>query len=319
MSVAKHTRRTGLAFAAAIAICAGVRADTVTLRSEAFVRGAQVRLVDVADIAGDHATELSAIELGMAAAPGVAKRLTASVIEARVRSAGFDATAVEVRGAPAVTATTMSLELSAGSLAEDLRAFIRREMPWDSDAALVDVTPPAGDLQLPDGDVTVVWRPDPQYEYLGAGNFRGEIRVDGEVARTVFAKANVAAYDAVVVATQPLSRGDVVGPNNVRLEKRELSTLDAGAYFSLDEAVGRVARSSIQPGQTLTARRLDLPKLVKRSQLVAVETRIGGLVIRGQAKAQSDGAAGDIVTLANGSSGEKFSGVVRPDGVVEVK
>ncbi len=319
MSAAKRIHYAGFALIAAVVICGELRADTVTLRAQAYVRGGQVRLADVADIAGGRADELRAVELGAAAAPGVSKRLDASLITARVLSAGFDAAAVEVRGAPAVTVTTMSLELSAGSLAEDLRAFIQREMPWDADAALVDVTPPPGDLRLPDGDVTVVWRPDPQYEYLGAGNFRGEVRVNGEVARTVFAKANVAAYDAVVVATQPLGRGDVVGPNNARLEKRELSTLDAGAFFSMDEAAGRVARTSIQPGQVLTSKRLDRPILVKRNQFVAVETRVGGLIIRGQAKSQSEGAVGDVVTCANLSSGDKFSGVVRADGVVEVK
>ncbi len=319
MSAAKRLYAAGFALIAGFALCGGLHADTVTLRPEAYVRGAQVKLADVADITGERADELRAIELGVAAAPGVSKRLSASLIEARVRSAGFNAAEVELRGASSVTATTMSLELSAGSIAEDLRAFIRREMPWDADAALVDVTPPPGDLQLPDGDVTVVWRPDPQYEYLGPGSFRGEVRVNGEITRTVFAKANISAYDTVVVATQPLSRGDLIGAHNARLEKRELSTLDAGAFFSMDEASGRIVRMSIQAGQALTSKRLDLPTLVKRNQFIAVETRVGGLVIRGQAKAQSDGAAGEVVTCINLSSEEKFSGVVRTDGVVEVR
>jgi flagella basal body P-ring formation protein FlgA len=192
-------------------------------------------------------------------------------------------------------------------------------MPWDADAAVVDVKTPAGDCQVSDGEVSVVWRKDPQYEYLGPGTFRGEIRVNGQVERTVFAKANIAAYDAVVVATQPIGRGYVISAGNARMEKRDLSTLDPGAFFSMDAAAGRVARTAILPGQALNARRLDLPALVKRNQIVAVETRVGGLVIRGQAKAQSDAAAGAGVVCVNPGSNLKFSGVVRADGVVEVK
>jgi len=219
----------------------------------------------------------------------------------------------------AAAASDATLDLSAGAIAEDLRGFIRREMPWDADTARIDVTPLPGDLAVPQGDVALVWSADPQYEYLGPGSFRGEVRVDGRVVRTVYAKAKVSAYDTVVVATQPLARGDMVGPSNARLERRDLATLDPGAFFTMDEAVGRVARTSIQPGQVLSSRRLDHAQLVKRNQIVAVETRVGGLVIRGQAKAQADGAAGEAVTCMNLTSGEKFGGVVRADGVVEVK
>ncbi len=223
--------------------------------------------------------------------------------------------------APRVTQAVVAaphLEISGGMLAEDLRAQLRREMPWDAEAAVVDVTLPAGDFRVSDGEVAVVWRKDPQYEYLGPGAFRGEVRVDGRVERTVFARVNIAAYDAVVVAVQPISRGDIIGAGNARLEKRELSALDPGAFFSMEEAAGRVARTTILPGQTLNARRLELPALVKRNQLVAVEVRVGGLVIRGEAKAQSNAAAGDTVVCMNSASNLKFSGVVRADGVVEV-
>jgi flagella basal body P-ring formation protein FlgA len=52
---------------------------------------------------------------------------------------------------------------------------------------------------------------------------------------------------------------------------------------------------------------------------VSVETRVGQLMIRGQAKALADGVAGDMILLLNVASNQKLSGVVRPDGVVEVQ
>ena len=303
----------------ALAIAPVVSADTVTLRDEAYVRGPQVKLAEVADIDGEHADALRELEVVSAAAPGVAKRISAALVEARVRNAGFDAAQVSVAGAPTVNATTLHLEITSGMLTEDLRAYIRKEMPWDPSAALVDVTAPETEYNVADGEVSVVWRPDPQYEYLGQGNFRGEIRVNGEVQRMVFARANVSAYESVVIASQPIARGDLISSANARLEKRELSALDPGAFFSMQDVTGRIAKTTIQPGQALTGRRLEMPTLVERNQFVPVETRVGRLMIRGQAKALADGSAGDVILLLNVASNQKLSGVVRPDGVVEIQ
>jgi len=302
-----------------LAAMPAVSADTVTLREEAYVRGPQVKLAEVAEIEGEHVDVLRDLEVVVAAAPGGAKRISAALVETRVRDAGFDSAQVAVKGAPVVSATTLHLEITPGMLTEDLRAYIRKEMPWDPSAALVDVTAPATEYHVADGDVSVVWRPDPQYEYLGPGNFRGEIRVNGEMQRTVFARATVSAYESVVVATQPIARGDLISSANARLEKRELSALDPGAFFSMQDTAGRIAKTTIQPGQALTARRLEMPTLVERNQLVSIETRVGRLMIRGQAKALADGAAGDMILLLNVASNQKLSGVVRPDGVVEVQ
>jgi flagella basal body P-ring formation protein FlgA len=123
----------------------------------------------------------------------------------------------------------------------------------------------------------------------------------------------------VVVATQPISRGDVIGPSNVQLEKRELSSLREGAFFDIGDVAGMVAKTTIQPGQPLSDRRIALPLLIKRNQYVPVETRIGSLVVRAQARALGDGAAGDFINCENTTSGQEFSGIVRRDGVVEVQ
>ncbi len=293
-------------------------ADTVTLRGEAFVTGPAVRLGDIADIRGENAAVLAQIEITPAATPGSVKRLSAGIVSSRLHAEGFGAD-VTVEGASSVAATTAHLDVTRGMLAEDLRAYILREMPWDVDAAMVDIVPPAGDFRVPDGDVAIAWTADPQYRYLGQGSFRGEIRVDGRVEQALYAKANVAAYEDVVVAIQPISRGDRISPANVQLEKRELSSLKEGAYFDLRDVAGMVAKSTIQPGQPLSDRRLALPVLVKRNQYVPVETRVGALVVRGQARALQDGAAGDFINCENTGSDQQFTGVVRADGVVEVQ
>ena len=311
--------RTSLRITAAWLVASMAAADTVTLRDAAFVQGPAVRLGDVAEIQGENAAVLAELELIQAASPGSVKRLTASLVESRLYAEGFGAAEVSVEGARSIAATTMHLDVTREMLAEDLRAYIEREMPWELDAAMIDVAMPAADFRVPDGQVSIAWRVDPQYRYLGQGSFRGEILVDGRVEQAFFARANVAAYDEVVIAVQPISRGDLIGPGNVSLEKRELSSLREGAYFDVRDVTGMVAKSTIQPGQPLSDRRLAMPLVVKRNQYVSVETRIGSLVVRAQARALQDGAVGDFINLKNSGSGLEMSGVVRRDGVVEVQ
>jgi len=294
-----------------------VHADTLTLRDTAYVKGPRIVVGDIARVDGPNADAIRRIEITRAALPGSSKRINAALVETRLRGAGYDDD-VRVDGASQVMAETMHLEVTPGMLAEDLRAYVHREMPWEPDAALVEITPGSRELQVPDGDIEIVWRPNPTYNYLGSGTFSGEVLVDGVPAENIAARATVQAFDHVVVASKPIQRGDRIGRANVHLERRDLSTLRPGAFFSLDDVRGLVAKASIQPGRVVENRRVALPILAKRNQSVAVEIVRGSLVITGRARALEGAAAGDLIECENLHSGERFVGVMRPDGVVQV-
>ncbi len=293
-------------------------ADIVTLRTTAYVKGPSVLLGDIADIEGEHAATLSVVAVTPAAMPGMSKRFTASLVESRLDSAGFNE-GIELRGPNRVVATTRHLEVSDEMIAEDLRQYIQLEMPWSPQDTIVDIVAPAQGLVVSDGDVTLQWRSNPEYNYLGNGTFRGELLVDGQIEKSFYAKARIETYDFVLVAARSLSRGDRLSSGNVRLEKRALSTLTSGAYFSPDDVRGYVAKASIFQGQVITDRKVTAPVLVKRNQSIVVETTIGSLTIQSRAKAMNSGAAGETVVCQSLSSKEEFTGVLQSDGVLVVE
>lgn len=293
-------------------------ADTITLREQVFVKGPRVTLGDLATIEGEDAAYLKTIEIGPAASPGSARRLNAALVRSRLIEGGFSDEQFDIRGSRHVLATTRHLEITRGTIAEALREFVRREMPWEIESAIVEVAPPASEYRVSDGVVDLRWRANPEYDYLGTGTFRGEIVVDGRVEKTFYAKATVTAYERVVVATQAIGRGDPITSANAGLKNRELSMLKGEPFFSFDEVLGQVAKSSIYAGQVITPRKVAPPILVKRNQLVIVETTMGALSIRGQARALSQGAAGDLVRAVNLRSKQEFVGVLRADGVIVV-
>jgi flagella basal body P-ring formation protein FlgA len=293
-------------------------AGTIALHEEAYVRGPQILLGEVAVVQGELAPELNQIELTSAASPGDSRRIAKSYIRSKIDLADLPETSLEITGPELVVAKTLYAEVTPQEVASDLRAYVEARMPWRSEDALVDISPPRGRLVLPEGEVTIEWRPTGRYDYIGGGAFRGEIRVDGAVVETVMCRAEIDAYGDAIIAAADIPRGTLITARHLTMEERSLEGLPRGALLDIGAIEGQVARSNIRRGEAIRGRDIEPRQLVKRNSMVTVETRVGVLVVRGRAKALNDGAAGDLVRCENLESEEEFSGVVRKDGVVVV-
>ena len=151
-------------------------------------------------------------------------------------------------------------------------------------------------------------RPAQGFQYLGQGTFRGSIKVDGVLKRAVLCRATVEAYGEVVLPATMIERGRKIGLSDLITERRPLSTAREAHYENPGELLGLMTRSAIAPGQVVLRRSVIAPFVVKRLQTVAVETKVGGLHIQSEARAQGDGAAGDVVTCQNVESKQEFQG-----------
>jgi len=293
---------------------------TVRIKDEAFVKGPKVYLTDLVEVKErDIRERLADIEVSGAAQPGDSKSLNASLVEARLQHAGIDLEEVSLVGPQQVRATTMHLDLTPEMLSASLRDYIESRMPWDLDVTEVDVPLSRQTLLAPEGEIDITWRANPQYNFLGPTNFRGEITIDGELFRTVALRASVETYQEIVVAATDISRGRPVTSSHLKMQMVALSRAPEGAITSIADAVGMIARKTIFPNQPITARNVESQKLVKRNQTVMVEVNAGSIHIQHQARAMMDGRAGDVIICANPATREEFQGIVRADGVVEVQ
>ncbi|HPG66638.1 MAG TPA: flagellar basal body P-ring formation chaperone FlgA [Candidatus Hydrogenedentes bacterium] len=293
-------------------------ADTIVLRDEAYVKGPNVVLGDVAEVQGEYAAVLEQVEVASAALPGDSCRLNASIVEARVKRAGVPCESLDFQGARAVSATTLSQHVSPDDVALSLRTFIEVNMPWSPNDAVVDVQPPQQDYVVPEGVMDIVWRPSPEYQYLGSGAFRGDLLVDGALTKSVTCRVHVEPYAEVLVARSDIPRGTPLTTRVMQVEKRSLLTLKGGVFQDVEALDGYVAKTTIFPGQVITDRNVTAQVLIRRRQLVPVAAQVGGLEIQGRARACSDGCVGDVVLCENLDSKQQFQGIVRKDGVVLV-
>ena len=189
-------------------------------------------------------------------------------------------------------------------------------MPWPAEEAEIDISTSLDDVIVPEGDLSFEWKPSPDYRYLGMGSFRGTLMVDGKAQRSLVCKTTIEAYANVIVATREIPRGTPILLSDLEMGKRALSGLRGQLVDNPEQLVQCIAARNIAAGQVLTKDVLALKQIIKKRQLVTVEASTGGLTISGQARADSDGAEGDIIPCTNLTSGQAFLGIVRRDGVV---
>lgn len=312
-----------LALAGSFAISAIAWAEesgSIKIKEQVLVKGPKVYLSDLVEVKEPELMErLATIEVSGAALPGSSKQLTASLVEARLDHAGVDLGELDPNRPSQITATTMSIEVSPEALAASLREHIELEMPWDPEVTEIDVPLPRQNLMAPEGDMTIEWRASPQYRYVGPTNFRGNVLIDGSLYRTVVLRAVVETYQEIVVAATDIPRGRPVSASQLAMQTIALSLAPDGAVTDMSEVEGLVARKTLFPGQPVTTRVVELRRLIKRNQMVPVELSASAIKIQHQAKAMMDGKEGDVIVCANPVTKEEFQGVVRADGVVEVR
>ena len=116
-----------------------------------------------------------------------------------------------------------------------------------------------------------------------------------QVVRAVRGQAVLAAGDLAVV------EGDV-----------------PGAITTIGEAAGKEAKVTLYPGRPILLAQLGAPALVERNGLVRMNYVRGPLRIVTDGRALDRGGVGEPVRVMNLASRQTVTGVVAPDGSVEV-
>ncbi len=110
-------------------------------------------------------------------------------------------------------------------------------------------------------------------------------------------------------------------PANARIETGDLRLSPRafpGALTAPEDAVGQEARETIFAGRPIHPGDLRPAAVVERNDLVRLTYTAGLIAIITEGRALDRGAPGDRVRVMNLSSRSTISGVVGPDGVVEV-
>ncbi|GLI38471.1 flagellar basal body P-ring formation protein FlgA [Geobacter hydrogenophilus] len=175
-----------------------------------------------------------------------------------------------------------------------------------------------GDLKVPAGEVSFEVAAPNRWEGWGKANLAVIVRVNDRVERNISVPVEVEALGDTVVVLRALERGDVIGPNDVTVQRRDISTLTGRVYRSADEVIGKRARMPVRANMPLRGDQLEKVPLVKSGQLVTILVENQAMRLTATGKARSNGAEGDIVMVQNLGSLKEVPARVIDAGTVQV-
>jgi len=181
----------------------------------------------------------------------------------------------------------------------------------------VQVRPLDGRLAL--ANCSQALEPLPSNSERTLGSVSVGIRCGGKEVWTLYVRGEVSANQVVPVLSGALRRGDLIGNNDIVLEKRRITQEYGGIVTEIEDLVGMEARRNLDPGSPLRFNDLVSPVLVERGQTVNIVSGGGVLRVSMQGKALAKGSAGDRVLVANLTSGTRVEGVIAPDGSVVIR
>ncbi len=131
----------------------------------------------------------------------------------------------------------------------------------------------------------------------------------------VLALTPLAAMAEIIVPTRTIRAKEVIAASD--LETRAIDV--AGAVGSAAALVGQEARVALYPGRPIRPSDIGPPAIVDRNDLVTLIFDRVALSITAEGRALGRGAVGERIRVMNLSSRTTVTGVIRPDGQIEVK
>jgi flagella basal body P-ring formation protein FlgA len=130
----------------------------------------------------------------------------------------------------------------------------------------------------------------------------------------VWARLRLTTLQSRLVSVVGLGPGHVIAPSDLKVESVDEFPRRLVPLTTIEAAVGQVARRAIPAATILTASMLEVPNDIERGQTVMVAVRSGGAILKIEAKAESAGHRGEMVSLRNPISGLLFRAEIEGKG-----
>lgn len=223
-------------------------------------------------------------------------------------------------GGAAVQAADETQLISANTLINAASMAIRQRagVPPESDSLTIICLGNPGDIVVPDGNIELAVNLPYGIRYNVPTIAVVTVSADGKIAYVSTLKFDVKLYQQIVVAARSVSKGELLGVDNLRLERMDVGRLNAGYYTDISEVAGLSSRRNLSPSTVLTKYLVEKPIIVERGSAVAIVAKIGDIEVTAAGQAMQDGYEGQIIRVKNLNSQKYITGKVTGRGTVEV-
>jgi flagella basal body P-ring formation protein FlgA len=210
--------------------------------------------------------------------------------------------------------------LNSEEIAAAYRRYVQHQNPWPASELRIQIYPQDEPILLPDKQFTLEVLP-PKGQERGLGELTLEMAVlkEGRLLKKFKVNGKVTLEQTVVCASRPLPPQTVIGPKDVHLSRRDVTTLSQRDIFTSEkEVIGHLVSKGLGPQEILTSRHLDHKPIIKRGEEVTVVLDQNGLVISTKGVTREDGYLGRQVRVRNSRSKKEFQAEVLDAKTVKV-
>lgn len=283
-------------------------AKEILLKEETVVKGENIFLSDLVS----SPFNLSDISLGVSPLPGRERTLSKNYIQARAKT--LDDNLILV-GPDKIKIARESQPLEVEKVVGIAKEAILKSLKGGENVQIELVRAPS-DIHLPAGEAN--------YKVSRIGE-RGrqslcqvEVEVDGKRIREVEAIFEVKRFGQVVVAKNKLNRGQILAPDNLKIELREVTTLKS-PFARIEDLTSLRASTFIREGDIVTSKMVETPPLIERGQTITILVEEGPVSITTLGKSLSDGMKGEVLRARNLDSKKEITARVFDEKTVIVE
>jgi flagella basal body P-ring formation protein FlgA len=277
------------------------QAMTITIRSEAEIADAVVRLDNVADIAGDDGSgrleELRTVTICSAPPPAETLLLNADTIVSALTGSGIDLSNLKLAGSAQVLVRREYDAISVEELNRMFTTHVTRRTGWPKDSFLTKPPKNLRSTPVPIGlrEITVTTYPHEEFKGSIPAQFR--VTIDGELYRILNHRFTIDRYTETLVTKRKIPRGRPIMPGDVEVIKKEQSIIDEDSFKHVAQVVGLLAVRTLQAGTILTPDLLNVAPVVRKGEFKSVIHSGNGFQIMTRGRLLENGASNDIVRV----------------------
>ena len=133
---------------------------------------------------------------------------------------------------------------------------------------------------------------------------------------SLYIPTEVKRMEPIIITSGPIVVGQLIEPNDVQVEYRDMFNLRGEHFSELADVVGSRVKHSLQQGQAIKSRNLCQ---VCKGEHIIIEAVGQGIRVKTDGIALDDGIKGEAIRVQNKRSGRKFSAEVVHSGHVQIK
>lgn len=301
---------------------------TVVLRckSEAQVRGTDVRLADLAEIKAEDTAliaRLAEVSFGQRPGFGYSRQITRNDIVLRLAREGLSVDDLQILGADAVIVQPLFREVGTDELLEAAAPVLRAVLEQSGETADYEIDPsPAPKLvRLPPGrrsfDIAARVR-DNRVQSTSA-IVDVHFLIDGEEHKTLPIAFKIRRYHAVLATTKAIRKGETLGEHNLTVRRIEAAYGTSHFVTELEQVRGQVAARDLPASEQLSSGAVAAPAVIQKGDQVSLIVSRGRIKVATRAIAQENGSVGEHIMVANLTSGQVLQATVVSHCVVTIQ